>query len=178
MKKTILLLSIAFVAFIGCNKEDDGRLDANAKIYINADKSVTRVYESTNPDYLSAREVVKQAILLCNTYGEMGIGDWNRDTINNRIIGSSTWVVAQNGTLEIGFISSRDNILVTLDDRLHVVDTIAYVPNSIMIELEPKVTESYNNEDYATCYSLFDKSYIFRPINGAVYLELQKENKH
>ena len=42
MKKTILLLSIAFVAFIGCNKEDDGRLDANAKIYINADKSVTR----------------------------------------------------------------------------------------------------------------------------------------
>ena len=91
---------------------------------------------------------------------------------------SSTWVIAQDGTLYDIALKARNHILVTLDRENHPVDTIAYIPNSVMQDLEQRVMAAYEAADYATCYRLFEEGFVFTPITGAEWLELKAEGKN
>lgn len=177
--KKLLFIAAACVALVACKKDsgNDGRLDPNATVALNPAPGV-KAYDPENPEHLTARQIVEQANAMISVGGIMGIDDWNRDLENNRIIGSSTWVVAQNGTLETSLISDSDLILVTFDHENHPVDTIAYIPNSIMRETEKQITNAYNASDYATCYRLFEEAFVFTPITGAEWLELKAEGKN
>lgn len=182
MKQLILLAAAVIgVALTSCKKEsNNGRLDPNAKVALNpapgtvlGSVAPSKAYDPENPEHLTARQIVEKADALISDGGIMGIGDWNRDFEHNRIVGSSTWVVAQNGTLETALITSHNNILVTLAPGNIPIDTIAYIPNSVMESLERQITAAYEAEDYATCYRLFEDGFVFTPTTGTEWLELK-----
>lgn len=182
MKQLILLAAAVIgVTFTSCKKESgNGRLDPNAKVALNpapgtvlGSVASSKAYDPENPEHLTARQIVEKADELISNDWTAGIGDWQRDFDNNRIVMSSTWVVAQNGTLETVSLKARDHILVTHDQELNPVDTIAYIPNSVMESLEVQITAAYEAEDYATCYRLFEDGFVFTPITGTEWLELK-----
>ncbi len=178
--KKLLLIAAACVALVACKKEsgNGGRLDPNATVALNPAPGV-KTYDPENPDHLTAREIVERAnAMLATEIGILGIDDWNRDLERNRIVMSSTWVIAQNGTLYGVAMKARDHVLVTLNDDNRPADTIAYIPNSVMQDLEERITSAYDAEDYATCYRLFEDAFVFTPITGAEWLELKAEGKN
>lgn len=177
--KKLLLIAAACLVLSGCKKESDGRLDPNATVALNPAPGVKAAAEDAgNPAHLTARQIVEQANALLAGESITGIDDWNRDLDRNRIVMSSTWVIRQNGELETYALGMRDQILVTLDEENHPVDTIAYIPNSVMQDLEQRITAAYEAGDYATCYRLFEEGFVFIPITGAEWLELKAEGKN
>ncbi len=178
--KKLLLIAAACLVLSGCKKDSDGRLDPNATVALNPAPGVKAAAEDAgNPAHLTARQIVEQAdALLATEIGILGIADWNRDFDRNRIVMSSTWVIAQDGTLYDIALKARNHILVTLDRENHPVDTIAYIPNSVMQDLEQRVMAAYEAADYATCYRLFEEGFVFTPITGAEWLELKAEGKN
>lgn len=174
MKQLVICaVALVAVALTACqDKKDNGKLDPEAKVYISPAQGVKA--DTENPKHLTARQIVEQANALTGVnFGIMGVDDWNRDLERNRIIGVSTWVVAQDGTLETGLIKARDMILVTLDYGNIPRDTIAYLPNAVMIEAEKKIRAAYDVENYEACYKLFEEAFVFYPITGAEWLALK-----
>ena len=179
--KKLLLIAAACLVLSGCKKESDGRLDPNATVALNPApgvKAAGEESEAENPAHLTARQIVERADALLAGRSVTGIGDGNRDFDRNRIVMSSTWVIRQNGELETYALGMRDQVLVTLDEENYPVDTIAYIPNSVMQELEQRITAAYDAGDYATCYRLFEDAFVFTPITGAEWLELKAEGKN
>lgn len=192
----LVVATVSSVAILSCNKDDSkGKLDPSAKVYINAAPSVASVASGVVLDSradagkgqvrLSAREVVKQAKAM-DAIGytdeptkkwDMGVADWNRDTVNNRIAMSTSCVINGWGKLSPRFMGAIDLILVTLDRDNRNVDTIAYFDNREMRAAEAKIKAAFADKDYAACYKLFETAFVFRPITGAEYLELQAQNK-
>lgn len=182
MKKLLLSFLVAGVALAlsSCKKEsgNGGRLDPNATVALNPAPGV-KAYDPENPAHLTARQIVEQAeAMFFDGEKVLAIYDWNRDLERNRIVMSSTWVVSQNGTLNTRTLALREHILTTLDEENHPVDTIAYIPNSVMQDLEYSITAAYEAGDYATCYRLFEDGFVFTPITGAEWLELKAEGKN
>lgn len=178
--KKLLLIAAACVALVACKKEsgNDGRLDPNATVALNPAPGV-KAYDPENPAHLTARQIVEQAkAMFFDGHKVMSIDDWNRDLERNRIVMSSTWVIAQDGTLYDIAMKARDHILVTVNEDLHPIDTIAYIPNSVMQDLEQRITTAYEAGDYTTCYRLFEEGFVFTPITGAEWLELKAEGKN
>lgn len=175
---TIVLVACAASVFTACQKDNSkGRLDPNAKIYISPAPGVKAA--AANPEHLSAREIVLQASeVLFNVKSSMGFDDWNRDTINNRLLMGSTAVIAQFGTLDTVFICGRDIILVIDDERNHPIDTIAYTSNQTMNIAEKAIREAYAREDYASCYRLFEQAFTFIPITGKEWRALKAEGRN
>lgn len=179
--KQLILLAAAILALASCKKESgNGRLDPNAKVALNpapgtvlGSVAPSKAYDPNNPEHLTARQIVEQADALLAGKSILGIADWNRDLVRNRIVMSSTWVIRQNGDLEVRSLQDRDQILVTLAPGNIPIDTIAYIPNSVMESLEVQITAAYNAEDYATCYRLFEDGFVFTPITGTEWLELK-----
>lgn len=118
MKQLVICaVALVAVALTACqDKKDNGKLDPEAKVYISPAQGVKA--DTENPNHLTARQIVEQAQRFIMSNGTMGVDDWNRDFVNNRLILTSTAVIAENGTLETGFIIARDMILV---DRKSVV---------------------------------------------------------
>lgn len=176
----LAVLTAASVALFSCNdsKSGKGKLDPSAKVYISAAPGVRSVADSDKPGHLSAREIVRQAQGMCfNETHSMGVEDWNRDTVNNRFMYHGTMIIAQNGTLDTGFIDAVDMVLVTLTHDLLPLDTIAYLPNQVLRDAGKVIRAAYEREDYAACYSLFEKAYTFIPITGEEWRALKAQNK-
>lgn len=165
------------VMAMSCKSDDNngGKLDPNAKVYINSQMPKS----TANQEALSPLEVIKRADKIHNSIIEVGLSDFNRDLENLRIVGTSTWVVSQFGELTTDFIKSSNNILVTIDpESLETVDTIAYIPNSVMRTAEATITTAYNASDFTTCYKLFEEAFVFIPTTGKEYRELQAQGKN
>lgn len=174
---TIVLVTCAATIFTACQKDDSkGRLDPSAKVYISPAPGVKA---TENTLHLSAREIVLQAEnILFNSPGvsstsSMAVDDWNRDTINNRLMLSATCVIASDGKLDSTFIDSRDMLLVILDKRNHPTDTIAYVSDKTLKVAAKTIREAYDREDYASCYRLFEQAFTFVPITGKEWRALK-----
>lgn len=54
-----------------------------------------------------------------------------------------------------------------------VLDTIAYLPNSIMREAQDKIERAFNDSNYTEVYKLFHETFKFKPITGAKWRELK-----
>lgn len=179
---TIVLVACATSLFTACQKEDNnnnGKLDPNALISI---RPAPGVKATGNTKYLSAHEIVKQTSSFCfiRPNGDetgRGFASHQRDTINNRLLMYGTDVIDQFGELYTAFIEASNYIFVTRGERLAIIDTIAYIPNSVMRKAESSITEAYRKGDYATCYKIMDSAFIFYPITGEEWLELKKDNK-
>lgn len=173
MKKFLILAIIAIVAAAGCEKPK--RFDPKAaQVYINSKKEVTKGYA----ERLSNLEVIKQADGLHSTKGELGLADFNKDLTNIRIVGEAGWVVGTSGPgeglLTEEFLCGRNVILIIRNPKtLLPSDTIAYIPNSIMITMEQQIRAAYTAGNWEECYRLFREGYVFTPITAAEYRALK-----
>lgn len=181
--KTLLLLLTASVLFISCKKDDPFKgLDPNSMLALNAPQTVKA--EAENPEHLTPLEIVQQAsaIIISRSAAPWPLEDWNRDYDRVRITLHGSNVVNEKGELITLFIGSRDVILESWsgwgtpqwNGKDHTVDTIAYIPNSILEKAQREIEAAYEAEDYATCYKLFEDAYTFYPITGAEWRALKE----
>lgn len=177
----LAVLTAASVALFSCNdsKSGKGKLDPSAKVYISAAPGVRSVADSDKPGHLSAREIVKQAQnMLVDSVKSRGVGDWQRDTVNNRLLMASTDIITTEWRLVTSFIEGRDILFVTVDEDNHPKDTIAYISNKTMEVAEKEIKAAFDANDHYACYKLFEEAFTFVPINGAEWraLKAKKQN--
>jgi hypothetical protein len=56
-------------------------------------------------------------------------------------------------------------------------DTIAYIPNSVLLNAKGLIRAAYDRGDYATVYALFNKAFTFKPITGAEWRALKAKGE-
>ena len=54
-----------------------------------------------------------------------------------------------------------------------IFDTVAYIPNSVVLDARAKITTAFDAGDYETCYHLFDDAYVFLPTTGPKWRALK-----
>lgn len=54
-----------------------------------------------------------------------------------------------------------------------IFDTVAYIPNSVVLDARAKITAAFEAGDYETCYRLFDDAYVFLPTTGPKWRALK-----
>ncbi len=178
--KKIAIFFIVIAALMACEKEPgSSKLDPAAPVYISGSEAVT---DAKGQDLLSVKEVIKQSnYFVCNhsshptsiAYYTID-GVCERDTVNNRIVGYSAWVITAEGSLSTEFIESRNFLLINYDWDT-VRDTLGYIPNSVMIAAETAIKAAYEEDDYEECYRLFQEAFVFYPTTGERYLQLVEE---
>lgn len=52
-------------------------------------------------------------------------------------------------------------------------DTVAYIPNSVVLEARAKITAAFAAGDFDACYKLFDDAYVFLPTTGPKWRALK-----
>lgn len=189
MKKLIYLL-LVFAAFAGCKKDNDnGKLDPKATINLRPAKGVQ--LRADNPQHLTALEIVKQTTNLkwineeltggITTIIGRGFSDAQRDFNAPMLKMWGTDIIDQEGKYATGFINGRDMVLqrVINDGKPNVfVDTIAYIPNSVVIEARKTVKAAYDAGNYTECYRLFNEAFTFIPITGMEWQALKAQGKN
>jgi hypothetical protein len=184
--KIMFVTLIVAIGFFSCEKETKFRLDPTAPVYLNGREAVS---DAKGQEALSIKEVIKTATHFFSnppfsTIKRMGTigGICERDTVNNRIVGYSSWVIDHTGQLITEFIETRNYIMVyvDLDNRdintgVYPTDTLAYIPNSVMEAAETDIRAAYEAEDYEECYRLFKEAFIFYPCTGEQYRQLVEQ---
>lgn len=183
MKKIILLFLIS-LCMCACSKDDapdKGKLDSNATINLRPAPGTKAEGDNT---HLSALEIVKQTTDMHFQYSSRiwgrGFAPAQRDTITPMLKMWGTDIIAQDGTLTPDFIESTNCVLVrifNLDKPNQVIDTIAYIPNSVLRDAETKVKDAFSKSDFTTCYQLFNTAFTFIPITGPEWRALQAKGQ-
>lgn len=113
-----------------------------------------------------------------------------RDLEHNRLKFSGADVISSDGFSLGGFVTSVKDILVTIarwepdgpaimplgfmgDGNAVILDTVAYIPNSVVLEARAKITAAFAAGDYDACYKLFDEAYVFLPTTGPKWRALK-----
>jgi len=184
--KRIIILIFLVAALAGCKKEDKGQLDPNAVISIRPDLSVS--LQTKAVWHLSNKEIVKQARNL-SWYNETISGtsitrafiDAHRDTVNVRLKMWGTDIIDQFGNYVTEFINGRDFVIrrnLAPPTQTPIYDTIAYIPQSVIVAARSQIKAAYDNGDYNTVYALFDSAFKFRQITGAEWRALKAQNQN
>lgn len=182
--KTIYYLLAALLLLGACEDDDEKsfKIDPDAKIYVKAETSTKYATKST----LTPLEVVKQAQFLMG-HNDSIAGDspltWTwvgKDTISEEpalLRWGSDIIYDMTGYGDYGiqyaFINSYDLVICTGD--LLPDDTIAYIPNSTMINAKALILEAYGNQDTSAVYSSFKDAFKFIPITGAEWRALKAQ---
>ncbi len=189
MKKIkIMLVTLLAIGLFSCEKEteiEEFRLDPSAPVYLNGREAVS---DAKGQELLSIKEVIKRAsdFVFLNSLNDLAYGTIDgiceRDTVNNRIVGYSGWVITAEGDLQTEFIEGRNYIILDIDyDNRnpytfeYPTDTLGYIPNSVMEAAETAIRAAYEAEDYEECYRLFKEAFVFYPITGEGYRQLVEQ---
>ena len=188
MNKTLFaLLPIAMfcIAFSSCKDDEDGKLDKDAKIYINGrDNLGNKNLQYNKEGKLTAHEIcLLDTIILStsNNYGEETggrgfLGANHIDTINDRFI------------MEAGNLTTLDdNPFINAEYAPHAYftkevydrngewigrDTIAYIPRAQRLEAYYQIRELWDKDEWDKMYKIFEDGLIFVPCTGAEYKAL------
>lgn len=189
MKKLTIILIIALFAAVSCTKEPSkGQLDPNAMISLKPDLSATQSVQTKAIWHLSNKEIVKQAWNL-SFYNEevattnlaRGFSQAQRDTINVRLLMWGTDIISQFGLYVTEFINGRDFVIrrnLAPINQNPIWDTIAYIPQSIIVAARSQIKAAYDAGDYTTVYALFDNAFKFRQITGAEWRALKAQGQN
>ena len=177
MKKTILLF-LTLALFAACDRNDEpddkGQLDPNAMILIRPAAGVRAQIGG-----LSALEIVEQGFRIewqSRYGGNMEFAEPQRIsrsfTENKRdfdipalkmlgidIINPQGGVLSDTPELMRDFIYAFSVYITDIN-----LDTIAYVPNSVINAVRPLIIAAWNDRNYNEVYRLFDEAFTFRPI--------------
>lgn len=175
MKKLLFVFIVLFLA--GCEKEPTtkGKLDPNALISIRPAAGVK--------SYLSAKEIVKNTWDMCwynskvaGTVIVRGFSPAQRDTTNVRLLMWGTDIISIEGKYVPDFIEGNNFLLrddIDMNAYPRVYDTLAYIPNSVIIEARAKIQTALADSNFVEVYKLFDEAFTFTPITGAEWRALK-----
>ena len=131
----------------------------------------------------------------CEDYfGEMN--GLRRDFENKRFLWSGEYVIESNpnntGVSRLGSLitNTKDIVFAVPVDsqtgeyldlsellwfqRPFYLDTLGYIPNSILKKAQQDIQVAYTKQDFETCYSLFDTAFRFYPITGEKWRALKE----
>ena len=191
MKKLLFITAISLL-FFSC--EETFQLDPNAMISIkpaagawNAPQKV----KSNDSTHLSAVDIVKQTNKLSfynigqfgNQAVDRGFSQAQRDTISEipslKMFGTD--IINQKGEYHPNFIEGTDCVLVriiNLDMPNQIIDTVAYIPNSVIRTAETQIKAAYAALDNEEVYRIFNEAFTFIPITGAEWRTLKANNEN
>lgn len=185
MKKitTLLVALVAMMALVGCNGKDEPAvkkikpLDPNAKLSINVRTSLKSALNDSDTKHLTPLEIVQQAGQMEYKLASNGqniyrsISDVQRDVENVAIKMWGTDIISvEDGSLQDYFLDNRNYVF-----TLPMGDTIAYIPNVVVIEASKNIRQAYKEGDTEKVYKLFQDAFTALPITGAEYAELVKQ---
>ena len=182
MKKIFYILILA-VSIVSCKKDNNGKLDPNAMISIRPSSGSANV-QTKAAIHLSNYEVVRQArniSFYSTTFsgpGTRAFDSKQRDTVNLRLLMWGTDIIDQFGNYVSDFIEGRDFVIrrnLMPNAPYPVWDTIAYIPNSVIVAARSQIRAAYDRSDYETVYSLFNTAFTFTPISGIEWRELKAQ---
>lgn len=190
MKKLLFIVSAIFL--FAC--EETFQLDPNAMISIKpasgAWNSPAQRVKSTD-QHLSALEIVKQTNKLSfynvglfgNQAVDRGFSQAQRDTISEipalKMFGTD--IINQKGEYTPEFIEGSDCVLVRIiNPGMHneIIDTVAYIPNSVLRLAETQIKAAYAAQDNEEVYRIFNNAFTFIPITGTEWRALKANNEN
>ena len=186
--KKILFFTLALI-LISCENEKAFKLDPNAKIFIkpaeNGWLSEAQKVKS-NSEHLSALEIVKQATritfynvpLFGNQSANVGFAGKDTTSAIPALLRWGTDIINQNGEYVPEFIEGTDFVLeriTNIDKPNQVIDTIGYIPNTILRTAEAQIKAAYEAKDNKEVYRIFDENFRFLPITGAEWRALKSQ---
>lgn len=187
MKKTILFLAIAaIVASCEPNEPKAFVIKDTDMISIRPAASAVNAPMKVKADdaHLSALEIVKKTTIISTPEFERSFIKEQRDTVSTppKLLMWATDVITLNGDLQEDFITANDVVLVhystSSSDPNNVIDTIAYIPNSVLRAAETSIRAAYEAKDIEECYRLFNEAYTFTPITGAEWRTLKANGQN
>ncbi|MEG1759563.1 MAG: hypothetical protein RR258_03990 [Alistipes sp.] len=183
--KRILLLLIAVVAMVACDKDNNKVWDANAMISLRCAKGARSTESPANPNHLSALEIVKQAeVIIQDWQGYQtrgGFAPAQRDYVNERLLMWSTAIIdPAHGGYQADWIEARNTVLARDLGGIaeYIEDTIAYIPNRVLIAAQKIIKPAYDRGDYDLVYKTFNEAFTFIPITGAEYRALEAKGEN
>ena len=96
---------------------------------------------------------------------------WASDAITSDGLSLTSWVTLSTDIVLI-VVKEEDGRAIhplELDNTRYfelVHDTVAYIPNAAVLEARAKITAAFNQQDYESCYKIFDDTYVFVPTTG------------
>lgn len=174
MKKILFLL--VGLALLSCDPEKDlpdvkGKFDPNAMILLRPANGVQ--LRSTSIYNLTAIQIVEQAVNIewqshwfGNVYSDdakfiaRSFPEPQKDYNTPALLMLGTDIIAQYGEIYKDFIYGY-GFYITNGTGL---DTLAYVPDSVINTARPLIEAAYADSNYAEVYRLFNEAFTFLPI--------------
>lgn len=194
MKQTLLML-VSILMLASCSNDDNdsiGRLTLNGKntptlkAATNDPQKLMTVheicaYESGYINELGTKEnfsITLQSDSVGSNYGTLvpASTDFRTDTINDRLIMPSDCLI-ENGELGYGWIDRRNVYIQLVDHEGHSSDTVAYVPNDIIITMGDSIIKLWEQGKIAELNKVFTEAYVFIPCTGKQFEEQLKARK-
>ena len=176
MKKIALILLA--ILMVSCSK-DDQKWNSDAMISLNPAPGT-----KAGDNHLTALEIVQQAWAISfynetcfDGPGSRGFADNQRDFGNVKLLMFGRDIITQNGEYLPEFIEGHSMVLtrnLTPEAQPWVLDTIAYIPNSVLSAAKIQIKAAYESGEYETVYSLFNTAFTFIPITGAEWRALDE----
>ena len=174
MKKAFLLMAMAIVAFVACEKKEEPyQFKVGEYVYLNGVEQPK--FKSTTTQY-SIRDIVRTPTV-CMQYtnegdngGRYTRGFWNelRDTVNNRLLMMADDVITTDGQLLYEFIGATDVLLRVSEEG----DTCGYIPQSVIDSAREQIETLYAQERYDEIYELFHTAFTFYTCTGEEYKQI------
>lgn len=191
MKKTIFLLAIAaIVASCEPNEPKAFSIKDTDMISIRpaASAASAPMKVKASEAHLSALEIVKQADGIFTPDFERSFIKEQRDTVSTppKLLMWATDVITLDGTLQtkdntgwVAWIDTKDVVIIRYTlPNWQGIDTIAYIPNSVLRTAETAIRAAYEAKDIEECYRLFNEAYTFTPITGAEWRALKANGQN
>ena len=95
---------------------------------------------------------------------------WASDAITSDGLSLTSWVTLSTDIVLIVLKEEDGRAVHPLElgaryfELVH--DTVAYIPNAAVLEARAKITAAFNQQDYESCYKIFDDTYVFVPTTG------------
>jgi hypothetical protein len=189
MKTKLFIIVLVAIAFIGCKTDEPKafKISATDMINIKPVAGTKLKVKSLNDTvaHLTALEIVRETSLICDidTLGSKWTRTFiseQRDTVSAtpKLLMWATDVITLDGNLQTDWIKAKDVVFVrslTPNDIHHNLDTIAYIPNSVLRSAETAIKAAYTAKDIDACFTLFNTAYTFTPITGAEWRELKRQ---
>lgn len=142
-----------------------------------------RVGENTTPEapvFKASRDFEKKRVKVGMAYQVVYIDEQGVGYLGPMVSGTyRDWV------LKVAYSSDipgewYDVMTETPDGGLPVTkqrDTIAYIPNKVVIEAEQKIKAAFDAGDYEECLRLFKEAYVFTPTTGPQWRALKAKGE-
>lgn len=175
MKKVLFVCLSLFL--LSCSKSDNKLWDSNKMVSLRPEVGVK------SDNILTAREIVERTtdiMFYAQEYQKVvgrKFAPNQKDFVNNRLLMFGSDVIDPIHGLGTVFVECRDLVFVRFEGEI-ITDTLAYIPNATLRAAEAIIKKAYAEQDYNTCYEVFDNAWRFVPITGSEWRALKAVGKN